>query len=100
MKAEAIHRGGTSSETALGLVNELRQTRGATPLGALTDADLLDERGRELYWEGIRRIDQVRFGTFDDTWSFKDVTESFRVLFPIPQQALDSNPNLQQNEGY
>lgn len=102
MKAEAIHRGGTDpgGKTALELVNELRTTRGAAALGSLTDADLLDERGRELYWEGIRRIDQVRFGTFDDQWSFKTVTEPFRVLFPIPQQALDSNPNLQQNEGY
>ncbi len=61
---------------------------------------MLDERGRELYWEGIRRTDQVRFGTCDDTWDEKTVTESFRVLFPIPQQALDSNPNLKQNEGY
>jgi hypothetical protein len=61
---------------------------------------MLDERGRELYWEGIRRIDQVRFGTFDDTWQDKNVTEAFRVLFPSPQQALDSNPNLKQNEGY
>lgn len=102
MKAEAVLRGGTDpgGKTALQLVNELRQVRGATPLGALTEADMLDERGRELYWEAIRRTDQVRFGTFDDTWSFKDVTEPFRVLFPIPQQALDSNPNLSQNEGY
>ena len=100
MKAEAIMRGGTAGVTALSLVNDLRQLRGATPLGALNDASMLDERGRELYWEGIRRMDQVRFGTWDDTWGSKTVTESFRVLYPIPQQALDSNPNLVQNEGY
>ncbi len=102
MKAEAIHRGGTDpgGQTALQVVNELRQTRGASALASLSDADLLDERGRELYWEGIRRVDQVRFGTFDDEWSFKTVTDGTKVLFPIPQQALDSNPNLQQNAGY
>lgn len=100
MKAEAILRGGTSNVTALDMVNTLRTSRGATTLGSLNEAAMLDERGRELYWEGIRRTDQVRFGTWDDTWSFKTVTESFRVLFPIPQQALDSNPNLKQNDGY
>ena len=102
MKAEAILRGGTDpgGKSALELVNGLRQVRGASQLNSLDLASMLDERGRELYWEGLRRTDQVRFETFDDTWSFKTVTEPFRVLFPIPQQALDSNPNLQQNEGY
>lgn len=102
MKAEAVMRGGTDpgGKTALQLVNALRSVRGASALGSLNEASMLDERGRELYWEGIRRTDQVRFGTFDDTWSFKTVTDAFRVLFPIPQQALDSNPNLKQNAGY
>ena len=61
---------------------------------------MLDERGRELYWEGNRRSDQVRFGAFTGTWAAKTNTEAHRVLFPIPQQALDSNPNLKQNTGY
>lgn len=102
MKAEAIHRGGTDpgGQTALQMVNALRQARGASQLGSLADADLLDERGRELYWEGVRRIDQIRFGTWANTWSDKTVTDATKVLFPIPQQALDSNPNLQQNAGY
>lgn len=100
MKAEAVLRGGSSSQTALALVNELRAARGAAALGTLDAAGMLDERGRELYWEGVRRIDQVRFGTFTNTWSYKEVTDAARVLFPIPQQALDSNPNLRQNPGY
>ena len=99
MKAEAMLRSGDAGG-ALAMVNELRATRGAAPLSALDEASMLDERGRELYWEGIRRVDQIRFGTFADTWSEKTVTEPFRVLFPIPQQALDSNPNLVQNPGY
>ncbi|MDG3583991.1 MULTISPECIES: RagB/SusD family nutrient uptake outer membrane protein [Galbibacter] len=100
MKAEAIMRGGSSGEDALTLVNELRTIRGATPLGSLTEQDLLDERGRELYGEYWRRNDQIRFGTFTDTWEFKDNTEEFRVLFPIPETAIITNPNLIQNEGY
>jgi len=69
-------------------------------LRALTEQDMLDERGRELYWEGIRRTDQIRFGTFTSTWSSKTGTDAYRVLFPIPSLALSSNPNLQQNPGY
>lgn len=99
MKVEALFRSGNTGE-ALTLVNELRANRGASPLASLDEATLLDERGRELYWEGIRRVDQIRFGTFDDIWHEKTNTEPFRVLYPIPQQALDSNPNLVQNPGY
>jgi hypothetical protein len=99
MKAEALLRSGNPGE-ALAMVNELRANRGASTLGSLDEAALLDERGRELYWEGYRRTDQIRFGTFTDTWEEKTVTEPFRVLFPIPQQAIDSNPNLVQNPGY
>lgn len=100
MKAEAILNGGTSSDDALTLVNRLRAARGASALGSLTAQDLLDERGRELYGEGWRRNDQIRFGTFTSTWDMKTVTEDFRTLFPIPATALTSNPNLVQNPGY
>ena len=100
MKAEAIMRGGTAATTALAMVNELRVIRGATPFGTITEQNLLDERGRELYQELWRRNDQIRFGTFDDTWAFKESTETFRSKFPIPAQAIGSNPNLIQNEGY
>jgi len=104
MKAEAILRGGTSSETALGLVNELRAMRNANgntaPLSALTEQDMLDERGRELYGEFWRRNDLIRFGKFSDAWQYKSNTDVTRVLFPIPATAIISNPNLVQNEGY
>lgn len=98
MKVEALWRKG--DDGAITLLNTLRNVRGATPLVSITEADLLDERGRELYWEGYRRVDQIRFGTFTSTWHEKTSTDAFRVLFPIPQQAIDSNPNLTQNKGY
>src|SRR5690606_15270075 len=100
MKAEAIMRGGSSSEDPLALVNELRVLREATPLGALTEQDMLDERGRELYGEYWRRSDLIRFGKFTEPWAHKESTEAFRVLFPIPATAIITNPNLTQNEGY
>ena len=91
---------------------------GAPPgLGVVTNLDLdllLDERGREFYWEGQRRTDLVRFGVFSDNasgnvrglWPWKGnvkdgrVTESFRDIFPIPATEIIANPNLKQNTGY
>lgn len=98
-KAEALFRKGDTNG-ALAVINEVRNARGAPEISSLSEASLLDERGFETYWEALRRIDQIRFGTFTATWSEKTVTDDFRVLFPIPQQALDSNPNLTQNPGY
>lgn len=99
MKAEGQFRSGNTSG-ALALINELRTERGASPLSAVTEQAILDERGFELYWEGWRRNDQIRFGTFLNAWQEKPETASTAVLFPIPQRAVDTNPNLQQNNGY
>jgi hypothetical protein len=100
MKVEAILRGGMAAEDALTLYNELRTIRKATPATTIELMDILDERGRELYIEGWRRNDQVRFGTYTQPFALKDNTEEFRVIFPIPANALSSNPNLVQNTGY
>lgn len=101
MKAEAILRG--ASGDALALVNELRTLRGASILGSLSEQDLLDERGRELYVEHWRRNDMIRFGQYLRDWQFKgdaEVGNTTRLLFPIPLPQLLANPNLQQNPGY
>lgn len=100
MKAEAMLRSGGDATT---MVNELRTLRGATPLGSVTEADLLAERGRELYVEFWRRNDLIRFGQYTRDWEFKDpasVGDEIRNLYPIPINALLSNPNLTQNPGY
>ena len=102
MKAEAILRGASGGD-ALALVNELRTIRGAAPLGSLSEQDLLDERGRELYVEHWRRNDMIRFGQYTRDWEFKgseQVGNDTRKLFPIPLPQLLANPNLQQNPGY
>ncbi len=88
---------------ATAMVNELRALRGAKDLGSVSESDLLDERGRELYIEFTRRMDLVRFGQFTSDWEFKDpgaVGDETKNLFPIPTNALLSNPNLIQNPGY
>ncbi|NJC25354.1 RagB/SusD family nutrient uptake outer membrane protein [Neolewinella antarctica] len=102
-KAEALFRMGNTAD-ALAVINGMRTARGGPQLANLDEAEMLDERAREMYWEMTRRSDQIRFGTFTgegSTWTGKpDQSDDSRVLFPIPQQALDSNPNLTQNEGY
>ncbi|MEZ4779710.1 MAG: RagB/SusD family nutrient uptake outer membrane protein [Flavobacteriaceae bacterium] len=100
MKAEAIMRSGGNATT---LVNELRTLRGATPLGSLTEQEMLAERGRELYMEFWRRNDMIRFGEYTRAWEFKDpasVGDASKNLFPIPASQLILNPNLVQNPGY
>jgi starch-binding outer membrane protein, SusD/RagB family len=99
MKAEAHFRKGETGE-ALNIVNSIRTHRDASELQSIDEEVLLDERGRELYWEGWRRHDQIRFGAYTGTWDQKPQSEDFRVMFPIPQRALDTNPNLVQISGY
>lgn len=102
MKAEAILRGGTGSAAeALTLVNSIRTNRSAAAFTSLTLDNLLDERARELYWEGWRRQDLIRFGKFLEPWQEKAADSDPRTLvYPIPSQQIAVNPNLVQNPGY
>jgi starch-binding outer membrane protein, SusD/RagB family len=102
MKAEAILRGGADAETPLAIVNDIRTNRaGTTALTSLDLAGLLAERGRELYLEGWRRNDLIRFSAFNKpTQARTSASTPNKVIYPIPTIALSSNPNLKQNEGY
>jgi hypothetical protein len=116
MYAEAVLRGGGGGDlgTALNLVNELRRRAYTDNSGNITAADLtlefiLDERARELYWEGYRRTDLIRFGQFSSgtyVWPWKGndkngvAVSSNYNLFPIPASDVSANPNLKQNPGY
>ena len=114
MYAEAVLRGGGGTRAqALAYVNALRQRSWGNANGNITDGQLTlgflkDELSRELFWEGHRRTDLVRFGQFTDQgiWAWKGgvkagkVTESFRNLYPLPASELLANPNLTQNPGY
>ena len=113
--AEATLRGGNGSmSTAVDKINELRTRAYGSTSGNITASDLnldfvLDERSRELYWEGLRRTDLIRYGYFTSgsyLWPFKGNeangtgVDSYRKIFPLPNNVIAINPNLQQNPGY
>ena len=114
MYAEAVVRGGGGSmNEAVGYINQLRARAFGDTSGNITQANLnldfiIDERGRELYWECHRRTDLIRFKQFSNNgvWQWKGgvpqgtTTESFRDLMPLPATDLGINTNLEQNEGY
>lgn len=99
MKAEALIRTGGAA-AALPIVNSIRTKRLATAFASVNLDQLLDERGRELYWEGWRRQDLIRFGKFLQPWQEKPSDEPKFLLFPIPAEQLAVNANLKQNPGY
>jgi len=107
MKAEAImrHNGSTSSsnETVLNLANQVRKRAFGNEshnYTVITLDELLAERGRELAFEEFRRQDLIRFGKWCVAWEFKPESQLYTELFPIPNNALNANPNLKQNTGY
>ncbi len=112
MYAELFLRGGGGDQaTALSYVNALRARAGASPIaaGQLTLDFVLDERARELFWEGHRRTDLVRYGRFTGAtkvWAFKGgvpagaATPATRDIYPLPANELSANPTLKQNPGY
>jgi len=133
--AEAVIRSANSSNitdaqesAAYQYINRLRARAGAsaisnTPnISALTTAqqkkeryekilnDILNERARELYWEGFRRTDLIRYDRFVEgsyLWPFKGgvaagtAVDNFRKLYPIPSNIiLASKGVIKQNTGY
>ncbi|MDQ3017407.1 MAG: RagB/SusD family nutrient uptake outer membrane protein, partial [Bacteroidota bacterium] len=114
MASEAIVRGNGDRGLALDYFNRVRTRAYLSAGGNISDADLnlqiiIDERARELYWEGHRRTDLIRFGQFSQTdyiWAWKGgvpegkSVELYRNVFPIPSSDLSANPNLVQNPGY
>ena len=113
--AEASLRGGGGDlGLAASKINELRERGYGNNSGNISTGDLnldfvLNERSRELYWEGQRRTDLVRYNYFTTNsylWPFKGnvlngtSVDQFRNIFPLPTNVLSTNHNLTQNVGY
>ncbi|MFD1314826.1 RagB/SusD family nutrient uptake outer membrane protein [Namhaeicola litoreus] len=114
MYAEAFLKGGGGdANSAVSYINMLRERAYGSGSGNISSGNLtlnfiLDERSRELFWEGHRRTDLIRFGQFSTQgiWPWKGgvmegkTTEAFRDIYPIPSSDLIANPTLVQNPGY
>lgn len=113
--AEANLRGGGGDiGTAVEYINDLRERAYGNTSGNISSAQLtldfiLAERARELYWEGFRRTDLIRFNKFVEgsyVWPWKGGVASgtgvsaIRKIYPIPSRDVNSNTNLVQNPGY
>lgn len=99
MKAEAeIRLNGPGSGDQW--INPIRERAGVSAWSGATLDDLLAERGRELYCEGHRRQDLIRFDKFTEVWWAKGDNQGGVAgdpsveIFPIPKWATDANPNL------
>lgn len=113
MRAEALHRMGNDADAAAD-VNMIRERAYGNENGNVTAADitdqfLLNERGKEFYYEGQRRTDLIRFGQYTNgtyKWAWKGgvfngaSTDSHLNIFPIPGAEVSANPNIKQNPGY
>ena len=113
-EAEARMSGGTLTSSANGYkrIAELRErANGVADMPLTIDLDyILEERTRELYWEGHRRVDLIRYGYYTSAsypWPYKGGIPAGTVslsdhlkVFPIITTDLIANPNLEQNAGY
>ena len=110
--AEALVRQNGVTQEAVDAINVLRVRAHATPysVSTLTLNRILDEWGREFYFEGRRRVDLIRFNKFggnvDYRWAWKGGVknganfESYKNIFAIPTSDVIANPNMKQNPGY
>ena len=98
--------------SAAGYVNQLRERAYGDASGNIASTELtpqliLSERSRELYWEGTRRTDLVRYGMFTTgsyLWEWKGGVRNGKSVdakfnyYPIPTTELSANPNMTNPE--
>ena len=112
LKAECILHGATGTQADVdGIVNQVRNRAGLTPISNVTLARLMEERRKEFAAEGSRWHDLVRSGSVESTmtsWITQEDVGHFMqpfqknyILYPVPQSELDVKPGLyEQNLGY
>lgn len=108
-EADARINGGNTSAVGKAYIDAIRKRAHAVVRAQYSLRDILDERSRELYYEGFRRTDLVRYGLFTSAeyvWDWKGGTLSgvgvpeTRNIFALPDEDVNANPNLKQNPDY
>lgn len=113
LKAEAEYRLGNTG-AALAAINTVRARVGAPALTSLSLNVISNERLKELAWEGVRRMDAIRYGIFtqptkdryEGVWhnavagNYLNDTQGYTTIYPIPYDVMSLNKNLKQNPGY
>lgn len=105
----ALHLG--QKDVAKNYMDALRNRAHTAVKGSYTLNDVLDERSRELYMEGMRRTDLIRFNQYGGMqtsylWDYKGgfpkggAFDAYRNLFPLPSSEIQANSNLTQIDGY
>jgi hypothetical protein len=94
----------------MAIVNQIRVTHGGvTPYGSMTAVTFAAERGREMFFEGWKRQDMIRFGSYNNAWRFHPADPMDALgphginhlnILPIPETQLNANQSLKQNPGY
>ena len=119
LKAEALLNGeNVDLAGAAAIIDQIRARAGVKPLTAQEKGNketlfslYVNERRLELACEGERWFDLVRLGILQEAMAAAQRTDPGRLplvypftedsyLLPIPQDVLDTNPNVVQNPGY
>lgn len=88
---------GTSvGDVPLNDINAVRSRSAASLLATVGQTDFIEERFRELGFEGDRMWSEKRV-----QWSISGLGfDDDKLVMPIPQTDIDANTNLKQNGGY
>lgn len=108
-RAEALNELNGPNQESIDLINQVRDRAGLDDLtladfGSTEDLRLhiLDERKWEFYYEGTRRQDLRRHDLYVKNAQDRGIENAaeYRSLYPLPQPAIDANPELEQNPNY
>jgi len=108
LRAEALNEINGPNAECISLINQVRIRAGVDEINAddFTKESLrdfiLEERGREFYYEALRRSDLIRHGKLIERALDRGIANAadYHNRYPIPQAEMDANPNMEQNPGY